>query len=67
MLNPQLVLTMAEYLNASEALADAIDDLLKAEATRRNGLLVDTTKLEEVAALRLKLYRLARHYWENLQ
>ena len=67
MMTPQLVLAMAEYLNATEALADATDDLIKAEAKRRNGLLVNTTQFEEVAALRLKLYRQARHNWENLQ
>lgn len=67
MLNPQLVLAMAEYLNASEALADATDDLIKAEASRRAGLLVNTVQFEEMAALRLKVYRQARHNWENLQ
>ena len=67
MLNPQLVLAMAEYLNASEALADATDDLIKAEAARRAGLLGNTDQLEEVAEFRLKVYRLARHNWENLQ
>ena len=67
MLNPQLVLAMAEYLNASEALADATDDLIKAEAARRQGLVCNTTQFEEMAALRLKVYRQARHNWENLQ
>ena len=67
MLNPQLVLAMAEYLNASEALADATDDLLKALPTRRAGLLGNSTQFEEVAAIRLKVYRAARHHWENLQ
>ena len=66
MLNPQLVLAMAEYLNASESLADATDDLIKAEAARRAGLLCNTAQFEEVAAFRLKVYRQARHYWENL-
>ena len=67
MLNPQLVLAMAEYLTASEALADATDDLIKAEAARRFGLLGNTTQFEEVALIRLKVYRQARHNWENLQ
>ena len=67
MLNPQLLLAMAEYLNATEALADATDDLIKAEASRRAGLMGNTTQFEEVAAIRLKVYRLARHNWENLQ
>ena len=67
MLNPQLVLAMAEYLNASEALARATDDLVKAHAARSDGLLCDSTQFEEVAAIRLKVYRQARHSWENLQ
>ena len=67
MLNPQLVLAMAEYLNASESLADATDDLIKAEAARRAGLLCNTAHFEAVAAFRLKVYRQARHNWENLQ
>ena len=67
MLNPQLVLAMADYLNASEALADATDDLIKAEDARRAGLLGNTTQFEEVALIRLKVYRQARHNWENLQ
>lgn len=64
MLNPQLVLAMAEYLNASEALADATDDLIKA---RRAGLTGDFPQFEEVVLIRLKVYRQARHNWENLQ
>ena len=67
MLNQQLVLAMAEYLKASEALADATDDLIAAEAGRRQGLLCNTAQLGEVAAQRLKVYRQARHNWENLQ
>ena len=67
MLNPQLVLAMAEYLNASESLADATDDLIKAEAARRAGLLCNTAQFEKVALIRLKVYRQARHNWENLQ
>ena len=67
MLNPQLVLAMAEYLKASEALADATDDLINANIMRRNGQIGNTSQFEEVAAIRLKVYRQARHNWENLQ
>ena len=67
MLNPQLVLAMAEYLNASESLADATDDLIKATEMRRNGQIGNTAQFEEVALIRLKVYRQARHNWENLQ
>lgn len=66
MLNPQMVLAMADYLKASEALADATDDLIKAHAARRAGLLGNRGHFEEVAAIRLKVYRQARHNWENL-
>ena len=67
MLNPQAVLAMADYLNASEALADATDDLIKAEFMRRHGQPGNTKQFEEVAAIRLKVYRQARSNWENLQ
>ena len=67
MLNPQLVMVMAAYLRASEALADATDDLIKAQECRRAGLMGNTTQFEEVALIRLKVYRQARHNWENLQ
>jgi hypothetical protein len=67
MLNPQLVLAMAEYLKASEALADATDDLINATEMRRKGQIGNTTQFEEVAAIRLKVYRQARSNWENLQ
>ena len=63
MLNPQLVLAMAEYLKASEDLADATDNLIKAHV----GLLGNFAHFEEVAAISLKVYRQARHNWENLQ
>ena len=67
MLNPQLVLAMAEYLNASEALADATDDLIKASQLSPAGLVDNCPQFEEVALIRLKVYRQARHNWENLQ
>jgi hypothetical protein len=67
MLNPQLVLAMADYLKASEALADATDDLINATEMRRKGQIGNTTQFEEVAAIRLKVYRQARRNWENLQ
>jgi len=67
MLNPQLVRAMAEYLKASEALADATDDLINATEMRRKGQIGNTTQFEEVAAIRLKVYRQARSNWENLQ
>ena len=67
MLNPQLVLAMAEYLNASEALADATDELIKAHDAIRAGWPGNTTQFEEVALIRLQVYRQARSNWENMQ
>lgn len=67
MLNPQLVLAMADYLNASEALADATDDLIKANEKLRQGIFSNVNQFEEVAEIRLKVYRQARSNWENLQ
>ena len=67
MLNPQLVLAMAEYLRASEALADATDDLIKARAAGRADRFGNFDQFEEVALVRLKVYRQARHNWENMQ
>ena len=64
MLNPQLVLAMAEYMNASEALADATDDLIRVSGNYYDD---ETERLTEVAAIRLRVYRQARHNWENLQ
>ena len=64
MLNPQLVLAMAEYLNASEALADATDDLIRVSGNHYDD---DMQRLTDVAKMRLQEYRQARHNWENLQ
>ena len=67
MWNPQLVLSITDYLNASEALANATDVLIKAHAARRAGLLGSCAQFEDEAAIRLKVYRQARPNWENLQ
>lgn len=67
MITPSAIKVMAEYLDASERLADATDDLIKAHDARRAGLLGNCAQFEEVAAIRLKVYRAARTNWENLQ
>ena len=67
MLTPSSIKVMAEYLDASERLADALDDLTKAARLHRQGLVTNTLQFEAVAAIRLKVYRQARHNWENLQ
>ena len=65
-MTPKQVRVMAEYLRASEALADATDDLINATEMRRKGQIGDTTQFEVVAAFRLKVYRQARAEYENL-
>ena len=65
-MTPKQVRVMAAYFEATERLADATDDLIKAEATRRAGLLGTTTQFEEAAAMRLKVYRQARADYESL-
>ena len=65
-MTPKQVRVMAAYFEATERLADATDDLIKAEAARRQGLVCNTTQFEEMAALRLKVYRQARADYENL-
>ena len=64
-MTPKQVKVMAaiRVFEASEQLADAIDNLIKA---RRNGLSDNFPQLEEVAAFRLRLYRQARADYENL-
>ena len=65
-MTPKQVKVMAAYFEATEQLADATDGLIKAEAARRQGLVCNTTQFEEMAALRLKVYRQARADYENL-
>ena len=65
-MTPKQVRVMAAYFDATERLADATDDLIKAHAARRAGLLCNTDQFEEVAAFRLKVYRQARADYENL-
>ena len=60
------VRVMAAYFEASERLADATDDLTKAHAARRAGLLGNCAQFEEVAKIRLAAYRKARADYEAL-
>ena len=66
-MTPKQVKVMAAYFEATELLADATDDLIKAQDARRAGLMGNTTQFEEVALIRLRVYRQARHNWENMQ
>ena len=66
-MTPKQVRVMAAYFEATEQLADATDDLIKAHAARRAGLTDNfLPQFEEVAAFRLKVYRQARADYENL-
>ena len=67
MITPTAIKVMSEYLDASERLADATEDLIKAHDARRAGLLGNCAQFEGIAAIRLKEYRAARANWENLQ
>ena len=66
-MTPKQVRVMSAYFEAAERLADATDDLIKARAdARRAGLMGYFLHLEEVIAIRLKVYRQARADYENL-
>ena len=65
-MTPKQVRVMAAYFEATERLADATDDLIKAHAARRSGLMGNCTQFEEVAEIRRKVYRQARADYENL-
>ena len=64
-MTPKQVKVMAAYFGATEALADATDDLIKA-TQRHAGLMSNFAQFEEVAAYRLKVYRQARADYESL-
>lgn len=66
MMTPKQVQVMAAYFEATERLADATDALIKAHAARRAGLLGNCVQLEEVAEMRLRVYRQARADYESL-
>lgn len=65
-MTPKQVRVMAAYFEATERLADATDDLIKAHAARRAGLLGNCAQFEKVAEMRLMVYRQARADYESL-
>ena len=65
-MTPKQVRVMAVYFEATERLADATDDLIKAHEARRAGLLGNCAQFEEVAKIRLDIYRQARADYEAL-
>ena len=64
-MTPKQVRVMAAYFEAAERLADATEDLIKA-TQRHAGLLSNFAQFEEVAVMRLKVYRQARADYESL-
>ena len=65
-MTPKQVKVMAAYFEATERLADATDAMIKAHEARRAGLLGNCAQFEEVAKIRLELYRKARAEYEAL-
>ena len=64
-MTPKQVKVMAAYFEATERLADATEDLIKA-TQRHAGLMSNFAQFEEAAATRLKVYRQARADYESL-
>lgn len=56
----------ARYHKASELLADATDEFIRAEQGRRSGLLGNTARYEQIAIGALAEYRAARAAMESL-
>ena len=65
-MTPKQVRVMAAYFEATERLADATDELIKARAAYREGMLCNCDQFEEVAKIRLAVYRQARANYEAL-
>ena len=65
-MTPKQVKVMAAYFEATERLADATDDLIKALAAYRAGMLCNCDRFEEMAKIRLAAYRQARADYEAL-
>ena len=66
MMTPKQVQVVAAYFEATERLADATDELIQAEQARRAGMICNTARFEEVAKIRLSIYRPARADYEAL-
>lgn len=67
-MTPKQVKVMAAYFEATEQLADATDDLIKATKCGGYcaGMPCNCAQLEEVAKIRLAAYRRARADYEAL-
>ena len=65
-MTPKQVIVMAAYFEATDRLADATDDLIRASRACRAGLMGNYAQFEEAAAFCLMVYRQARADYENL-
>ena len=65
-MTPQQAQVWARYHKASEMLADATDELTKANRDRRDGILGNTVRYEQIAIGALAEYRAARAAIESL-
>ena len=66
-MTPKQVRVMAAYFEATEQLADATDDLIKAHAALRAGVRGNCARFaEELAKIHLAAYRKARADYESL-
>lgn len=65
-MTPQQAQVWARYHQASEMLADATDDTILAEQSRRAGLICNTARAEQISRGLLAEYRAARAAMESL-
>lgn len=66
-MTPEQAQVWARYHKASEMLADATDELILAEQSRRAGLICNTSRAEQIARGLLAEYRAARAAMEALR
>lgn len=66
-MTPQQAQVWARYHKASEMLADATDELIRAERCRRDGMICNTARYEQIAIGALAEYRAARAAMEALR
>lgn len=65
-MTPDQAQVWTRYHKASELLADATDALIKANRDRRDGILGNTLRYEQIAVGALAEYRAARAAMESL-
>ena len=65
-MTPQQAQVWARYHKATEMLADATDELIRAEYGRRAGLICNTARYEQIAIGALAEYKAARADMESL-